>query len=116
MNEKNTDEVVSFEAETEVPSTPITEASLTINEPSPQKKSSPLKLTDLEIPSLPLKSKEEIGQVRAMALAKELDLQESSESANFFPAKNQTPMKEALSASSSMLASVPANGSSPGDI
>ena len=51
-----------------------------------------------------------------MALAKEIDLQESSESGSFFPAKNHTPMKEAVSASSSMLASVPANGSSPGDI
>ena len=35
MNEKNTDEVASFDAETEVPSTPITEASLTLNEPAP---------------------------------------------------------------------------------
>lgn len=108
--------MVSFEAETEVPSTPITQTSLTTDETLPQKKSSPLKLADLEIPELPLKSKEEIGQVRAMALAKEIDLQESVESASFFPAKNQTPMKEAVSASSSMLASVPANGSSPGDI
>ncbi len=62
MNEKPTLEVVSLDAETDVPSTPLTELSAT---ESVVKKSSPLKLADLEIPVLPLKSNEEIGQIRA---------------------------------------------------